>query len=416
MHSAIKKLSAFSLGLVAVAMNCAWASPTVILLRDSAQKGDDTVAKAIAQAYGDLYEQKTGIKPEQIMIDAELGVQELQQRVHNAARSSTQQLALIAVGEKTIETLAQANLPKEVKTLHASHMKTKLHPRLIGKVDRIALPFHTVGNFTDEIKGSRTQLVQTIGVAHGRSAQSAKLAFTENKANIPQKNAYLAVILGGDAPNEQNVQQLFTVDNARTLARYVAHQANGRYILVTNGPRTGKHDAQKQEIKTAHREGTVDLVTQAFMDELRATNIPPRDVMLFDFQFGKTTNEMDQILGALLSTAHAEILVPAESTSSVSEVIDVLKGAEQGSGNPAHKVTVYMNGAMNAAHEAHVSGEFFLGRVDQLLSQDLQPINVKTLEEDLEKKNPELLATLRLMGENATRTSAAEACARALLP
>jgi len=62
---------------------------------------------------------------------------------------------------------------------------------------------------------------------------------------------------------------------------------------------------------------------------------------------------MDLILGAIRATK-SEIFVPGESTSSISECIDVL---------PAGAVNIYENTAMNKVHQAHVKSEVEAGRV-----------------------------------------------------
>jgi hypothetical protein len=111
-----------------------------------------------------------------------------------------------------------------------------------------------------------------------------------------------------------------------------------------------------EENKAVHREGVKDPVTLAFMDELSKNNISQKQYSLFDFQFGSKNQDMDLILGAIRGT-NSEIMVPGESTSSISESIDVL---------PAGAVTVYDNSAMNKVHQAHVKSEFEAGRIKLL--------------------------------------------------
>jgi hypothetical protein len=56
--------------------------------------------------------------------------------------------------------------------------------------------------------------------------------------------------------------------------------------------------------------------------------------------------------------------VPGESTSSISECIDVL---------PYHVVYVYPTTSMNSVHQAHVQSELDAGRI-QLLTKDFKEV------------------------------------------
>lgn len=238
-------------------------------------------------------------------------------------------------------------------------------PNLRQKVNFLALPVHAHDTLATEWKG---KLINTTGVAHNRSSKDALKAFELGKGTLPAAcSSYLAVYLGGDAPTPEKVTKLFTEAEAKELADYVAKNAGDSCILVLNGPRTGKHDAKLQEIKTAHRDGELDHVTAAFKKQLES-QVDPKKVKIYNFQFGQDLgyNTFDLILGALLEN-DGKILVPGESTSVISEAIDVL---------PAGKVTIYTNGAMNEIHEKHVKSEADAGRASLLLDyqnfQDLK--------------------------------------------
>ena len=175
---------------------------------------------------------------------------------------------------------------------------------------------------------------------------------------LPKDTTYIGVVLSGDAPTPEGNQQLYTEANARELARYIAPLVKDRHLLITNGPRTGKFDpATMAERKDVHRDGRGDPVTQAFVDELAKAKISPNQYTLLDFQYGVNTNEMDQLLGAVRATK-GEMFVAGESTSSISESVDVL---------PKDAVIVYNTTSMNPVHKAHVDSELNAGRIKRLV-------------------------------------------------
>ncbi len=366
--------------------NIALGSQSIIIYRDFGHKGDENQAHGVVHAYANLVKD---IEVKEFNVGEE---EKLQSYVKKALINKDKKPILLAVGEKTVSSFA-ALLPFEgAITIHLCHMVTFDHSKLLGKVDFIALPTHSIGNFGRRVTGTRTQLIKTLGVSHHRHIEEIEHTYHVDKARIPFKDSYLGVILAGDAPTPENKILLFTEENARELARYVAHILNNRHLLIINGPRTGKYDPRTlEEIKGVHRNGKKDFVTQAFLDELIRCHVSSHRLTLFDFQFSSSTSkDMDLVLGAIRAT-QSVILVPGESTSSISESIAVL---------PPGTVIVYYNTAMNQVHTAHVQSELEAGRIKLLL----QGFNVMR-----EKKegfsNPDL----------ASKRSAAETIASALL-
>lgn len=281
--------------------------------------------------------------------------------------TSVDKTIVIGSGEGGILGIQDLKPQKNLVICLTSHMILEgyKNPDLIKKVNFLALPIHASDTLSAEWKD---KLINTTGVAHNRSSKDAQQAYGLGKGSLPSPCAsYLAVYLGGDAPTPQKVTKLFTEAEAQKLADYVAKNAGNSCILVLNGPRTGKHDARLQEIKTAHRDGKLDHVTAAFKEKLES-QVAPEKVKIYNFQFGQDLgyNTFDLVLGALLEN-DGKILAPGESTSVISEAIDVL---------PAGKVTIYTNGAMNEIHEKHVMSEAGAGRASLLLDyqnfQDLK--------------------------------------------
>ncbi len=277
-------------------------------------------------------------------------------------------------------------------------MVTANHNQLIGKINFIALPVHALGDFEKKIEGTQTHLIKTVGVPHNRNIPIIEDIYNKNKSNIPHSDSYLGIILGGDAPTPDQKMLLFTENNARELARSVAAVIGTRHLLIINGPRTGKYDpsrpleASYEEIKTAHRDGKPDFVTQAFIEELKKQGLPQAQLTVFDFQFNPTPNQdMNLLLGAIRAT-HSSILVPGESTSAISESVDVLS---------PKSVIVYHNSAMNPIHEAHVKSEIEAGRIKLLATgyKDLGVLLDMKESEKQESKVEKISAAEKIVSE-----------------
>ncbi|MDP1724401.1 MAG: hypothetical protein Q8L85_06835 [Alphaproteobacteria bacterium] len=336
----------------------AFASQQIVVYRDFGHKGDENqvngVLRAFAKIAGDIDVKEFNMGQES---DLRFYVNTLQSNVDKKP-------IILAVGEKTVNSFSEMLPFVDTISVHLCHMVTSDHPKLVGKVDFMALPIHAIDHFDQTIAGTKTQLIKTIGVSHNRQIETIEQIYQANKNKISKNGPYLGIILGGDAPTPEGKIQLFTEENVRHLANYVADMRQDRHLLIINGPRTGKHDAQLQEIKTSHRDGQKDFVTQAFVDELSKRKISEDQYTLFDFQFNVPNNDMDLVLGALRQT-QSSVLVPGESTSSISECIDVLH---------PNAVSVYCNTAMNLVHGAHVKSEMDANRI-KLLSLDLKEVH-----------------------------------------
>jgi hypothetical protein len=278
----------------------------------------------------------------------------------------------LAVGDYGIEAIQQVATLENLKTCYLAHQLMLGINQLIGKTDRIILPKHSLNAaFINQAKHSKTKVIPIIGVLHHLKAADLVGAYQRSKEVIPRAEAYLGVILAGDAPDSEGKIRFFEQVEAIQLATFIGNRAlkSKATVLVLNGPRTGKHFPTTLQVDpSADRSGSVDLVTSAFMKQLSSI-IPAEKIKLFDFQFDRVSH-YQTVLGALLGTP-AELFVPGESTSMVSETVDHF---------PGH-VTIYENGAMNSSHQAHVQSEFQAGRAS-LLTRSLQyhPVQMKHLE------------------------------------
>ncbi len=216
-----------------------------------------------------------------------------------------------------------------------------------------ALPKSSVTAEQQAALEPKTKLVLVSGVAHQLSDEKIAQTVTEYHAKgyrlLPEIDANtVAVILGGDAPDEAGHFQFFSENDARGLAKRIAQvelsERKGCRFIVTNGPRTGKFDLTGAECSpNPHRTEEVDQVTRAFVDEL--ARFEGSDVHLFDFQFSQLPSAYLPLIDAFVQAGsnRGHIHVPGESISMVSEVTSVLSG-----------VVIDEIPSMNASHRKHV--------------------------------------------------------------
>lgn len=188
-----------------------------------------------------------------------------------------------------------------------------------------------------------TSLVLSRGVPHNVNAKTL-VTDTDtynalDKAPIPTITSNtVAIVLPGDAPNEQGEIQRFTPTEAEALAERIFHQEvinNDRetcHFIVTNGPRTGKHDDQGKELTpNPHKAGNIDASTQAFLEKLNSLSCADKthETTLFDFQFSDLPSAYKPILASFQQAGNnrGAFYVAGESTSMVDEVTGLLPEA-----------------------------------------------------------------------------------------
>lgn len=284
-----------------------------------------------------------------------------------------EKVVFVGTGEGGIESTMYLPKDSNLITCLASHMPfdQSKHKNLLKKIDFIALPSHVTADVKEELGD---KLIETIGVAHNRRPDMT--TYDEYQKELPPADVYLGVYLGGDAPTSEKEMKYFTEDDASRLADYVvakAEEINERglktCVLVLNGPRTGKHDNNGKEISTVHREGKSDAITEHFSKKLADKGI---EYKVFDFQYNtpenaewvSAYNDFDLVAGAVRTTK-GKMFVPGESTSVVSETIDVMP-FESIDTMPPGKAFIYHHSAMNDAHKAHIESELKAGRVSLL--------------------------------------------------
>ncbi len=275
-----------------------------------------------------------------------------------------EKVIVIGAGEGGIDGIVDLPTNPNLIICLTSHMFLKRYkdPKLLEKVQLIALPTHTPPHIKQQLE---TKLIETMGVAHNHQPQDPDKVYEKwGRQALPSCKAYLGVMLGGDAPApgpEESIK-FFTPQDAMKLADYVAQNTKDACILVLNGPRTGKYDLNQKEIPTVHRNGNSDPITKLFDQQLAMHGI--KNIKVFDFQHNTPKNRewilpynsFELVVGALRAT-NGIILIPGDSTSMISEAIDML---------PLGKVIVYETHAMNEVHKAHLISELAVGRISVL--------------------------------------------------
>lgn len=257
---------------------------------------------------------------------------------------------------------SQKEFPK-LQLIHLSHQRTNHHANLVGQANIIVLPSHAVDSFfRDFVKKSSSQLLETVGVCHNLTQEELALNYEKIKKKIPSdKPSYLGIILAGDAPESDGTMLYYTSKEAQEFAHLIAKDYPSAHLLILNGPRTGKHDPSTGKVlKNAHR-GEVDLVSQAFVSALEENGFKAdENFTLFDFQVENNPqvekpSDYKGILGFFQKNLQNKpfFLVPGESTTMISECIDVL---------PLGSVAIYTHAAMNKTHHQHVLSENEAGR------------------------------------------------------
>jgi hypothetical protein len=293
---------------------------------------------------------------------SEYNLQNLEELVHNI-KTSQEKSILIAAGTYGIEAIkllkSNKDISDKVLAIHVFHqmIDSKENGQFAvlktgnqDGADIIALPSHVLNeNLLKRFESSKTKLIQTIGVAHKTTKEDIKKSYDEHKNILPESSKYLGIILPGDAPDSAGRIKYFTTEDATKLVGNIFKKFPDYFLLISNGPRTGKHDTKTGEISRNHIDNIMDPVTKQFITILDQNKIKYK---LFDFQRG-TSSYKNLIFGTISHSKDNIMLIPGESTSLISEAVDLI---------PSDQVVIYSNVAMNDNHKKHIMSEFEAGR------------------------------------------------------
>jgi len=221
--------------------------------------------------------------------------------------------------------------------------------------DIVALPGTALsGSDKTEIK-KRTQLIVTAGVSHCVNDQTVTEDHVKFKGDLPDHARYpkqIGIILAGDAPTTEGKMLFFNEENAIKQAAIISsrlkaygYNATDTAIMITNGPRTGKHnpDTGNAHNPEPHRSGEVDASSKAFLDAINE-EMNQSQVFFYNFQFDGPS-AIKPMMKQVADSQAGLWFVSSESISALTESSFVLE-----KGIP---VVIYHPSSENPAHLAH---------------------------------------------------------------
>ena len=178
-------------------------------------------------------------------------------------------------------------------------------------------------------------------------------------------------MLGGDSINKNGGIQYFTKKQAKILAYEVLtlQKKNPSFLLITNGPRTGKYNEKTDKKTTAHSKSKIhktcdiDEISKTFLNELRKNELQnKKNWLFFNFCF-KEKSLYKALLGSLIfyskkNKSKSNLILPAESISMLSEASSIFSKFQD------IKVMSYETSAMNPEHKAFLDELLSLSCVD----------------------------------------------------
>lgn len=388
---------------------------TIIALTKTDQKGnpenlgDDKNAIGTARALM----QQFGLEGPIETFDLKQGTEALRSRVKGLAKGD---FVVIGAGERSLKPLAALKDLLNVTTSWSGHQKSSIIYDHDREIDSIHLPAYAT-NTGD--KGLRHLITTPFGVPNDKHAIDYSAEYDkwqESSANpIRHADAYIGIMLGGDAPTAEGEIRRYTPTEAKAFGRWIGEQAlkSGQNVLVTNDPRTGKYEPEDLERYNSELAYTLsmkeppdliskpsiqknihchradpDPVSQAFLDGLKEGGLPEERWQFFDFIPGHSA--LDAITGAVEKTKGSRFYMAADSASGLSELVENMKRTAE----DPDKIFAYTTGSINGTHHAQIDGLFSADYIGIVLP-DKNPVNILEPEQwktDNSKPAAEILA------------------------
>ncbi|MGI4982071.1 MAG: hypothetical protein ACRYGL_01825 [Janthinobacterium lividum] len=255
-------------------------------------------------------------------------------------------------GEHIVSTLGELAATPGIITVFGGHQLSDDIRHAAHLPTVTVLPLGTVTPTEKASLEKRTTVVLVSGVASRFSKEQIAEEAARYKAkgypDIPDVGAdTVAVILGGDAPDEGGRLRLFTADDARHLAaRILAIETKNRkqvHFIVVNSPRTGRHalDLDGKPFDP-HASGVLDPVTQSFVETLRQQK--NCSVAVFDYQRHASPSALAAIIDRFAKAGRnaGNMHVPGDSPSMIAETSGLPRRIfdDIGSMNESHRKVV----------------------------------------------------------------------------
>lgn len=179
----------------------------------------------------------------------------------------------------------------------------------ISKDTIVVAPNHAIDKRFLALEKSGVRLIKISGVLHAKTIDNIKM---ESTSEIDPRTEYV-VMLAGDVQKEDGSWESYNKD---MLSEFLKDLPKDKFILILNGPRTGKHLENSNQIDNfSHRTGT-DYITKSVIYE------GVENWKIVDFKYGKKSL-WDSALKYCTDHTDVGLILPGESTSMISEALSL---------------------------------------------------------------------------------------------
>ncbi len=335
----------------------------IVKIENNTNVGDNNAAQAIINELKDNYKNNDVIVSV-LNIGTKENLIDTKKYLKSFKTEPETEYVFIGAGDLSVNPLVEAKkaIPEAI-TVYASHQSRPNLKEAQEYLDKIALPI------VDAFKTKNpSKLISTLGVASLITKESVIKNYNDKKDQIIKSdNGYIMAVMGGDATNPAGNVKHYTSEEAVKLADHLIemfNKADGKKkLLITNGPRTGKHIPETNEVTQNHEGDTpLDPCSQALVDRLEKNGLRSG----IDFQFSDFRKGVDSayksFLGAAVTSPESEVLIAGESTSMLSECNQV-----------GTLLTSFNNAAMNPNH-TKLNVIFNNNSMSTYLDADFKPV------------------------------------------
>ncbi len=251
---------------------------------------------------------------------------------------------VIGAGPKTIPILSQvaANTRKNVQTLWSGNQFYSDLSQAQNHLDFIAIPQYALTE-SDKRRLDESKLIMTSGIPHQVRKEHLFSSLKSLKTVLPEaNNGYLMVSLSGDTEKQDSSIQPYTADEAKSFGKYIGRLAvaENKHVLVTNGPRTGKHCVAERLPNSQ----ALDSVSQAFVEGLREVGC--QEIEFFPF-VKEDINALRSFMALIIDNPEPKntLYLPIDSATSLCEIASLI--------TPGANLICYDSSVTSESHKAH---------------------------------------------------------------
>lgn len=331
----------------------------ILVLCSALNVGDIGHSNAVLEAMSNNH-----IKVEKYAIDVSKPAKAIEKEYREAvAEMGGEKYITFAVGEKGMDALNNLNHSKELDPKR-SYTALGIH-QYFETISRLPLNYISIPEATlssqekKDVVSKIPAKTTTFAVpTNNPTPKVLKESYDNWKAldKPPLEGKYIIVMLPGDAPDQNNKMQYYSVVSNKTLFNDVyklwKKLGSDYKVIVQNGPRTGKHDPSTGQVACAHeyKKGgdpkvAVDKISQQFIDSLRDAGV---NYSFYNFAFELDGEKKKSISVAnpllyLSQNSDSYFVLPGESVSMVGQIPLYIE---------SDRIIVFKPDSMNSAHRA----------------------------------------------------------------